>query len=138
MAAIRLASGQVPAMSNQPTLLIVDDSRMSRMLIRAVVSQQRPDWILVEAASGDEALARVEENPPSFVSMDVNMPGMSGMEAAGRIRLRYPDIRIALCTANIQESTQQGAERAGLSFIKKPITEESIGRMIACFEEAHA
>lgn len=123
-------------MSTLPTLLIVDDSRMSRMLIRAVIAQLRPDWKIVEAASGDEALKLVEEAPPTYVSMDVNMPGMSGMEAAGRIRIRHPEIRIALCTANIQESIQQGAANAGLYFIKKPITEESIGRMVACFEGA--
>lgn len=123
-------------MSTPPTLLIVDDSRMSRMLIRAVITQLRPEWQIVEAASGDEALKQVESAPPDYVSMDVNMPGMSGMEAAGRIRIRYPEIRIALCTANIQESVQQGAAKAGLHFIKKPITEESIGRMVACFEGA--
>ena len=121
-------------MSKQPTLLIVDDSRMSRMLIRALVSQIRPQWNLVDAISGDEALERVEESKPDFVSMDVNMPGMNGMEAAGRIRIRHPEIRIALCTANIQESTQQAAAKIGLQFIKKPITEAAIGEMVAGFE----
>lgn len=121
-------------MSKQPTLLIVDDSRMSRMLIRALVSQIRPQWNLVDAISGDEALEHVEESKPDFVSMDVNMPGMNGMEAAGRIRIRHPEIRIALCTANIQESTQQAAAKIGLQFIKKPITEAAIGEMVAGFE----
>lgn len=116
------------------TILIVDDSRMSRMLIRAMVAQLRPDWTIVEAVSGDEALAKVDELKPDFVSMDVNMPGIGGMEAAGRIRMHHPAIRIALCTANIQESIQQGAARNGLYFVKKPITEAGIAEMIAAFE----
>lgn len=122
-------------MSKQPTLLIVDDSRMSRMLIRALVSQIRPQWNIVDAVSGDEALACVEACQPDFVSMDINMPGMNGMEAAGRIRIRHPEIKIALCTANIQESTQQAAAKIGLQFIKKPITEVAINQMVAGFEE---
>jgi two-component system chemotaxis response regulator CheY len=121
-------------MKEQPSLLIVDDSRMSRMLIRTIVTQLRPAWKLIEATSGDESLAVVEQQQPDFVSMDVNMPGMNGMEAAGRIRIRHPDIRIALCTANIQESTQQGAASAGLYFVKKPITEAGIGAMVSWFE----
>ncbi len=122
-------------MTQTPMLLIVDDSRMSRMLIRAFITQLRPQWQLLEAASGDEALKVVAEHVPQYVSMDMNMPGISGLEAAGRIRIRHPEIRIALCTANIQETVQQGAAIVGLHFIKKPITEESIGKMVACFEQ---
>ncbi len=122
-------------MSDRSTLLIVDDSRMSRMMIRAIITQMRPQWHLLEAASGDEALTVVDAHKPQFISMDMNMPGMNGMEAAGEIRLRHPEIRIAMCTANIQESVQQGAATAGLYFIKKPITEAGITQMVACFEQ---
>jgi len=121
-------------MSTQPTLLIVDDSRMSRMLIRTIVSQLRPDWNIIEAPSGDEALVQAAQTPPTFVSMDVNMPGMNGIEAAGRIRMRHPTARIALCTANIQENTEREAQKLGLFFIKKPVTEATITQMVACFE----
>ncbi|MCK6389766.1 MAG: response regulator [Azonexus sp.] len=117
-----------------PLLLIVDDSRMSRMLIRAIVTDQRPSWRLIEAASGDEAVALVEQETPDFVSMDVNMPGISGLEAAGRIRIKHPQTRIVMCTANIQESTREAAAKVGLHFVAKPITPASIADAIAYFE----
>lgn len=117
-----------------PLLLIVDDSRMSRLLLRAIVADVRPAWRIVEAASGDEALQLVEAECPDYVSMDVNMPGMNGLEAAGRIRIRHPETKIALCTANIQESTRLAAERAGLCFVAKPITADSVAEAIAFFE----
>lgn len=117
-----------------PLLLIVDDSRISRMLIRAIVADSRPNWRIIEAASGDEALGLVAEERPDFISMDVNMPGIGGLEAAGRIRMRLPEARIALCTANIQESTRDAAARAGLHFVAKPITALSVGEAIAFFE----
>jgi CheY-like chemotaxis protein len=120
--------------TNTPLLLIVDDSRMSRMLIRAIVVDTRPNWRIIEAANGDEAIALADENLPDFVTMDVNMPGISGLEAAGRIRIRHPDTRIAMCTANIQESTREAAKRAGLEFVAKPITAQSVASAIAFFE----
>lgn len=116
-------------------LLIVDDSRTSRMLVRGIVSNLRPDWRCSEAASGDEALSMVEAEAPDYISLDVNMPGMNGLEVAGRLRLRHPAIAIALCTANVQDSVRQSAERAGLHFVPKPISEKSILDMIAFFEK---
>jgi CheY-like chemotaxis protein len=117
-----------------PLLLIVDDSRMSRMLIRALIADKRPHWQIQEAASGEEALQLATDTPPDFVSMDVNMPGMNGIEAAGRLRMRLPEARITLCTANIQESTRDAASRAGISFIAKPITAKSMDEAIAFYE----
>ncbi len=116
------------------SLLIVDDSRMSRMLLKAIIAESRPDWEILEAASGDEAVKLVAERQPDFVSMDVNMPGISGLEAAGRIRLHHPEVRIALCTANIQESTREAAAKVGLYFLAKPITPQSVVGAIEFFE----
>lgn len=62
--------------NNTPLLLIVDDSRMSRMLIRAIIADSRPHWRIIEATTGDEAIALANEHLPNFVSMDVNMPGI--------------------------------------------------------------
>jgi len=115
-------------------LLVVDDSKVSRMMIGAIVKKLRPEWEISEAISGDEALAIIAEAPPTLVSMDVNMPGINGVEAAGRIRAHHPDIRIVLCTANIQDAVKQAAERAGIKFVAKPITPAAIEQMVALFE----
>ena len=120
--------------NNTPLLLIVDDSRMSRMLIRAIIVDTRPNWRIIEASTGDESVKLVDEHLPDFVSMDVNMPGISGLEAAGRIRIRHPEIKIVLCTANIQESTREAATKVGIHFVPKPITAATIGDAVAFFE----
>jgi CheY-like chemotaxis protein len=117
-----------------PLLLIVDDSKMSRLMIAKIIADMRPEWRIVEAASGEEALTMIEQEKPDLVSMDVNMPGMNGLQAAGHIRLHHPDIRVALCTANIQEAMRLAAERAGVFFVGKPITPQSIAKMIELFE----
>ncbi len=120
---------------NAPLLLIVDDARTSRMIIKGMVANLRPSWRVVEAASGDEALQRIEEEVPAYVSMDVNMPGMTGLEAAGRIRIRHPEVNIVMCTANVQESIRNASEKAGIHFVAKPINEKTVTTMIAYFEQ---
>ncbi len=105
------------------------------MMLNRLIADLRPDWRITEAASGAEALEMIERDPPTLVSLDVNMPGMSGLETAGRIRLHSPDIRVVICTANIQDYVRQAAEKAGVHFVSKPITPESVARMVAFFEE---
>lgn len=119
-----------------PLLLIVDDSRMARMVIAQIVRELRPDWRLAEATNGADALAAIEQEPPSFLSLDVNMPGLSGLEVAGRVRMAHPEIRIVLCTANIQDAVRKIAEKAGVKFVAKPITPDSVASMVALFEES--
>lgn len=125
-------------MSNSPLLLIVDDSRTSRLLIRAVITALRPQWRILEAGNGEQALAHMDQTPAHYISMDVNMPGASGLEIAARIRLQHPAARIVLCTANIQESVRHSAAHAGLAFVPKPVTERSVRESLAFWEESCA
>lgn len=99
-------------------------------MIRARVHALRPDWLVDEAASGDEALLRVAEQPPDFVTMDVNMPGLNGFEAAERLHQMAPQTRIVMLTANIQESSRARADAIGLKFVQKPITDASMAQVI--------
>lgn len=107
-------------------LLIVDDSRVSRMMIRARAAALRPDWELSEAASGDEALVQVGQSAPDCITMDVNMPGLSGFDAAEKILAIAPQVRIVMLTANIQESSRTRADALGVKFVQKPITDVSM------------
>lgn len=115
-------------------LLIVDDSRVSRMMIRAMTLAKKPHWIMLEAASGDEAVKMVEQEKPDFCTMDINMPGMLGTDAAEQIMARYPDVRIAIFSGNIQESQQCRAAELGAKFVAKPVTEKSVEQALLHFE----
>lgn len=113
-----------------PRLLIVDDSRVSRMMIRARVQALQPTWEVDEAASGDEALQRVAACAPDYVTMDVNMPGLNGFDAAEQLHRQAPGARIVMLTANIQESSRARADAIGLKFVQKPITDASMLQVI--------
>ncbi len=120
---------------NKKTLLIVDDSRVSRMMIRALVLERQPEWQIFEAGNGEEAVKQVRENMPDYVTMDMNMPGMDGVEASEQIRQAYPATKIVLLTANIQESSRQKAQQLGIAFVAKPITAASIEQALAYYTQ---
>ena len=114
-------------------LLIVDDSRVSRMMIRAFFTRRQPAWTLLEAQNGDEALACVAAERPDFVTMDVNMPGITGFEAAEKILALSPQTGICMLTANIQESSREHARQLQVQLVGKPVTDASLEQVVGVF-----
>ena len=117
------------------TLLIIDDSRVARMLLRAFVLERRPEMVVLEAGNADEALARAAEAPDiSLVSIDYSMPGVDGLHLAEKLQAVLPQAHKVLMTANIQESIRNRAEALGISFVAKPITEASVDNLLALLD----
>lgn len=116
------------------TILIVDDSRVSRLMARQYILAQHADWIVEEAGTGEEALERMATLAPALVLMDVNMPGMGGIAAAEQLRRLHPDLPISLLTANVQSATRARAAEIGVGFMEKPITAERIAQLLSVLE----
>jgi len=125
-------------MSYVPTVLIVDDSRLSRMMIRAFITQAHPDWTIIEASNGPEALERTATQTVDLMTIDLNMPGMDGLTLATQLQHTYPTAYITLITANIQESVRHRAEAAGMGFIAKPVTEDNVLACLSSLENSRA
>lgn len=113
------------------TVLIVDDSRVSRMMARQYIIHFHADWNVVEAGTGEESLEKARASQPDLVLMDVNMPGMGGIAAAEQLRRESPSLPISLLTANVQAATRERAEALGLGFMEKPITEARIAQLLS-------
>lgn len=122
-------------MSDIKTVLIVDDSRVSRMLIRSLILAKHPDWVMEEAASGEEALEKVRSVIPQLITLDINMPGMGGIAAAEVLVKECPGSRIVLLSGNIQDSSHRKAAQLGVGFIEKPITESCVDNVLAYLEK---
>ncbi|GAB4088864.1 response regulator [Hydrogenophaga soli] len=114
-------------------VLIVDDSRVSRMMIKARMQALHPDWEFLEAGSGDEALTLLDTSVPDFLTMDMNMPGLNGFDAAEQVATKAPSVCMVMLTANIQESSHVRAQAMGLKFVRKPITDASIKEVLDHF-----
>jgi len=108
------------------SVLIVDDSRVARMLIRNFILSIHPHWIITEAANGKEAIEHATLETPNYVTMDYNMPDMNGIDASKQILQNTPKTAIVLFTSNVQAHTRSQAENLGIGFVGKPITEASI------------
>jgi two-component system chemotaxis response regulator CheY len=124
-------------MSNPSTksVLIVDDSRVSRMLIKSMMLARFPQWEITEAASGDAALVLAQTQTFDYCTMDINMPGLLGTDAAEQLLKLHPTLRVALFSANIQEAQQARAAQLGVCFVAKPVTEKSVALALASFLE---
>ncbi|MES2318816.1 MAG: response regulator [Pseudomonadota bacterium] len=117
-------------MSQTTTVLVVDDSRVSRMMARQFILSAQPGWIVEDAATGEEALDRVKSLCPTLILIDVNMPGIGGLAAAEQLRTLCPQAHISLVTANVQNATRNRAAELGIGFMEKPITEARIHALI--------
>lgn len=121
-------------MTDSKTVLVVDDSRVSRLMARQFILTRQPGWLVEEAATGEEALAKVQSMSPILILVDVNMPGMGGLAAAGHLRAMCPDAHISLLTANVQNGTRNRATEMGIGFMEKPITEARIHALMGALE----
>ena len=113
-------------MADLKTVLIVDDSALSRMMIRGFIEKKFPQCVVSEASNGDEAVKMVGAETPQLITLDVNMPGMNSLEAATQLQNLCPGARMAVITANIQQSVRKNLQGLGILFlavVEKPITE---------------
>ena len=114
------------------TVLIVDDSALSRMMIRGHIEKMYPECVIQEAPNGDEAVKIAAQAAPQLITLDVNMPGMNSMEAAKQLHELCPAARMAVITANIQQSVRKKLQGLGILFlavIEKPVTEGGMRRI---------
>jgi CheY-like chemotaxis protein len=107
-------------------VLVVDDSRLARIVLVRTIRTLQPDWICMEATSGDDALAVFEVQDADVAILDFNMPGRNGLEIARELRSRYPRMPIAIVTANIQSDVHAHTLAAGAHFIPKPVDAEDL------------
>jgi CheY-like chemotaxis protein len=123
-------------MSN--VLLIVDDSRVSRMILSKVFQSLVSDWTIIEAQNGQEAITLASEHQPSLVIMDLNMPVLNGLEAALIMKPQMTTSTIIILTADIQASNKARINDLGIHFIEKPITEAVVQQALSCWRAEHA
>ena len=92
-------------------LMIVDDHAGVRNIIRQLLNA--PDANFIECATGEEAVRVARDFQPDFVTMDVRLPGVGGLEAARAIRAFHPSCRIVIVSSYDQPVLRQIAGELG-------------------------
>jgi CheY-like chemotaxis protein len=113
------------------TVLIVDDSKLARIVAGKALAALQPDWDRVEAGNAQEALSILSERRIDLAMIDFNMPEKDGLELAAEIRASHPMMPIAVITANIQDEVIAQAREVNATFVSKPLTEEGLRGFIS-------
>lgn len=117
-----------PDIAGQPArILIVDDERQNRELLEAMLTPE--GFVLLTAASGEEALAIVAQQPPDLILLDVMMPRMDGYQVAARIKgnLATKNIPVIMVTALDDRNARMLVLNAGAEdFLTKPVDRDEL------------
>jgi CheY-like chemotaxis protein len=96
------------------TLLIVDDSREMRELMKSILSKTCEE--VFECEDGDEALAAFTAHHPDWVLMDVEMRRVDGLKATAALMKLHPEAKVIIVTRYTDPETRLAAQEAGARF----------------------
>jgi len=127
------------ARKSQPTsvasILLVDDRPENLLSLKAIL--ERPDYRLVTASTGEEALSLALRQPFAVALIDVAMPGMDGLEVAVHMKEleRSRDIPIIFITAfgDDPQEIHRAYSAGGADYLVKPLDTEIVRKKVAVF-----
>lgn len=113
-------------------ILVVDDSRAMRMIVRRTLRQAGyGSHNITEACNGKEAFDAIRNSAPDVVMSDWNMPEMSGIELLMALRAEGISVKFGMVTSEgTQEMRDLAAQNGALFFITKPFTADSFGEAL--------
>lgn len=132
-------SSPVPAAPQIPLILVVDDSITVRRVTQRLL--QREGYRVSMAADGLQALERLQEERPTVVLSDIEMPRMDGFDLARNIRgdVRLSDLPIIMITSRIAEKHREHAKELGVDhYLGKPYAEDELLSLIRHYCSAEA
>jgi CheY-like chemotaxis protein/two-component sensor histidine kinase len=94
-------------------ILVVDDHALVRQGILSLLAQYLDVQVVGEAASGQEAIDQCQRSQPDIVLMDMNMPGMNGIEATWQITRTFPRVKVIGLSVNEEAHTIEAMKAAG-------------------------
>ena len=115
-------------MSQQTSILLVDDHAMLRKGLRVLIEQEENLRVIGEAADGREAIDQARQLQPDVVVMDINMPHLNGIEATRQILAESPQTRILALSIHSGKRYVEEMLEAGVAgyLLKESAPEELI------------
>ena len=106
--------------TNKIRVLIVDDQKMIREGLKALIKGEKDIEIIGIAENGEHAIKQAENLQPNIILMDMEMPGMDGMEATKIICQKFPDIKVlVLSTFDTQEYVARSLSSGAMGYLLK-------------------
>lgn len=116
-------------------VLVVDDHSLVREGIITMLSVYEDFKVIGDAESGEEALKKVAKNQPDVMLLDINMPGLNGIETAKRMASDHPEVKIIILSMEVTQEHISEAIKAGVAGYlakdtKKDILAEAIRKVM--------
>src|ERR1700734_4113216 len=99
--------------SEKYSLLIAEDHDITRLGLRLTLEKMPDIEVIGEAADGDSVLVQVEQFQPRIILMDINLPGISGIQATKLIKGSHPNTGIIMLTSDSSDESVFAALSAG-------------------------
>jgi two-component system, chemotaxis family, chemotaxis protein CheY len=107
-------------------ILLVDDEPHIRKYL-GLIARGLGTPVIIEAGNGVEALAKYQQESPQLVLLDVNMPGMDGLEILAALLAQDPDALVVMLTSLVNRQTVEECLKLGAaSYIRKDTPKEAI------------
>jgi two-component system KDP operon response regulator KdpE len=120
---------------NAATILVVDDEPQIRRVMLTTLASQ--GYSVIEVRSGEEALEQVRDTRPDLILLDVNLPGISGLETCREIRAISDSPIIMLTVRNTERDKVQALDAGADDYVVKPFgVEELMARIRAALRRA--
>jgi len=126
-----------PVVNSVPLVLVVDDSITVRRVTQRLL--QREGYRVMLAADGLQALERLQQERPTVVLSDIEMPRMDGFDLVRNIRndVRLADLPVIMITSRIAEKHREHARELGVDhYLGKPYSEDELLALIAHYAKA--
>lgn len=108
------------------TVLIIDDSKTSRSMLRNILTENEYE-VVAEAENGEEGFNKYCELRPDFVTLDITMPVMDGIQTLEKIKEYDSDAKVVMVTAAGQKNKMLEAIKLGAAeFVTKPFETSQI------------
>ena len=117
-------------------ILLVDDHAMVRQGLRSMLEQYEDVAVVGDASNGREALELVERLRPAVVVMDINMPGVNGIDATADIKANHPEVTVIGLSVHNTAETRQAMLRAGATTLISK--EAAVDELYAAIRQALA
>ncbi len=111
-------------------ILIVEDNARNRRLLKVLLRSY--GYQVMEAQNGAEALRAVETGQPDLILMDIQLPGINGLELVKKIKDEFGDIPVIAVTAYAMRGDRERILSAGCDgYVSKPIDTRELPKVIA-------
>ncbi|HVW89557.1 MAG TPA: response regulator [Gaiellaceae bacterium] len=113
------------------TVLVADDAAIVRKLVAEMLADAG-FLVVAEASDGNEAVALYAEHRPDVAILDVNMPGIDGIQAATEIKRAYPTAKLVIATVYVTEKKLQRMTKLGaVDVLQKPFDAAQLAETVA-------